>query len=89
MSGLIWVMVGGVVGVLGCWWVMRGRGSRLVVDPRVAELSELAGGLAHEIRNPLSTIMLNLDLLAEELSERSESDDQARRALQKIEGSPE
>ena len=57
-----------------------------MVDPRVAELSELAGGLAHEIRNPLSTIMLNLDLLAEELSERSESDDQARRALQKIGG---
>jgi two-component system, NtrC family, sensor histidine kinase HydH len=31
-----------------------------------AEISELAGGLAHEIRNPLSTLTLNLDLLLED-----------------------
>ena len=41
-------------------------------DPRVAELSELAGGLAHEIRNPLSTLMVNLQLLAEELRDLPE-----------------
>src|SRR5437016_3771495 len=29
-----------------------------------AEISQLAGGLAHEIKNPLSTVSLNLDLLA-------------------------
>lgn len=34
-----------------------------------AELAELVGGLAHELKNPLSTIRLNLDLLAEELDE--------------------
>ena len=34
-----------------------------------AELAELAGGLAHEIKNPLSTIGLNLELLAEDLDE--------------------
>ena len=33
---------------------------------RYAEIAQLAGGLAHEIRNPLSTMSLNLDLLAEE-----------------------
>ncbi len=33
-----------------------------------AEIATLAGGLAHEIRNPLSTIRLNLELLDEELS---------------------
>lgn len=32
------------------------------------EIAALAGGLAHEIRNPLSTISLNLDLLFEDLS---------------------
>lgn len=33
-----------------------------------SEIAALAGGLAHEIRNPLSTIGLNLDLLFEDLS---------------------
>ena len=32
-----------------------------------AEIATLAGGLAHEIKNPLSTIGLNLELLAEDL----------------------
>lgn len=33
---------------------------------RLEELSKLTGGLAHEIRNPLSTIKVNLRLIAEE-----------------------
>ncbi|MFQ5492472.1 MAG: nitrogen regulation protein NR(II) [Phycisphaerae bacterium] len=88
MNGCVWagLLLGAVAGVVGCWSILRRRRSGPVVDPRVAELSELAGGLAHEIRNPLSTIMLNLDLLAEELSEEPEPDDHVRRALQKIEG---
>lgn len=46
------------------------------------ELATLAGGLAHEIRNPLSTIGMNLELLAEEM----EGDDsqRARRMLRRI-----
>ncbi len=28
------------------------------------EIARLAGGLAHEIKNPLSTIRLNMELLA-------------------------
>ena len=32
-----------------------------------AEIARLAGGLAHEIKNPLSTIRLNMQLLAEDL----------------------
>ncbi len=32
------------------------------------EIARLAGGLAHEIKNPLSTIRLNMDLLAEDFS---------------------
>jgi signal transduction histidine kinase len=34
---------------------------------RLAELGTLAGGLAHEIKNPLSTVLLNLQLLQEDL----------------------
>ena len=30
------------------------------------EFAALVGGLAHEIRNPLSTIRLNMELLAED-----------------------
>lgn len=46
------------------------------------ELATLAGGLAHEIRNPLSTIGMNLELLAEEL----EGDDsqRSRRMMRRI-----
>ena len=46
------------------------------------EIAQLAGGLAHEIRNPLSTMRLNLDLLAEDF--RDPANDRERRALQKI-----
>lgn len=47
-----------------------------------AEIATLAGGLAHEIRNPLSTIGLNLDLLSEELRECDSQRD--RRMLNKL-----
>ncbi|MEM1305654.1 MAG: histidine kinase dimerization/phospho-acceptor domain-containing protein, partial [Planctomycetota bacterium] len=33
-----------------------------------AEIARLAGGLAHEIKNPLSTIRLNMQLLAEDIA---------------------
>lgn len=48
-----------------------------------AEIAVLAGGLAHEIKNPLSTIGLNLELLAEELQPAQSS--REHRMLKKIE----
>jgi two-component system sensor histidine kinase HydH len=47
------------------------------------EISQLAGGLAHEIRNPLSTVSLNLDLLAEDF--RNPETPRDRRVLQRVE----
>jgi two-component system sensor histidine kinase HydH len=47
------------------------------------EIAALAGGLAHEIKNPLSTLSLNLQLLAEDFSEPENQKE--RRALRKIE----
>ncbi len=41
---------------------------RARVTERLAELGTLTGGLAHEIKNPLSTVQLNLQLLAEDVS---------------------
>jgi len=35
---------------------------------RLAEVGTLTGGLAHEIKNPLSTVQLNLQLLQEDIS---------------------
>src|SRR4051794_31828979 len=34
---------------------------------RLAELGKLAAGLAHELKNPLSTLKLNLQLMQEDL----------------------
>lgn len=47
------------------------------------EIAQLAGSLAHEIKNPLSTIRLNVELLAEDLAEGDTPQD--RRALRKVE----
>jgi signal transduction histidine kinase len=49
---------------------------------RYAEIAQLAGGLAHEIRNPLSTMRLNLDLLAEDFPNPETT--REKRIVQKI-----
>lgn len=72
-------LYGLLIGVIGCliiacgvalYWVRR----MLLLErrareaERLAELGTLTGGLAHEIKNPLSTVQLNLQLLAEDLT---------------------
>lgn len=55
-------------------------------DRMVAEMAELAGGLAHELRNPLSTLMINLKLLSEDLANEHASFDLVRRrAITRVE----
>lgn len=56
-----------------------------VQDNRLRDLSLLAGGLAHEIRNPLSTVNLNLQMLEEDLGETDCDDDGVRRARNRVE----
>jgi signal transduction histidine kinase len=48
----------------------------------IAELAALAGGLAHEIRNPLSVFALNLDLLIEDFADAETPRD--RRVLERL-----
>ena len=76
MSGFGWGLLAGWISSLfisgsGAWIAHR-RNERLQErirqSERLAELGTLTGGLAHEIKNPLSTIQLNLQLLAEDLS---------------------
>jgi len=47
-----------------------------------AEIAQLAGALAHEIKNPLSVIRMNMDLLAEDFTDVRDQRD--RRAVAKI-----
>ena len=49
---------------------------------RYEELAELAGSLAHEIKNPLSVIHMNIDLLSEDLDEIDSPI--SRRSLQRV-----
>jgi signal transduction histidine kinase len=46
---------------------VRRLAARTKGQEHLAELGQLAGGLAHEIKNPLSTVNINLQLLAEDL----------------------
>jgi signal transduction histidine kinase len=63
-------------------WSMMENSHQKLVD-QYNEIAQLAGGLAHEIKNPLSTIRLNMDLLAEDFRDSDLPRD--RRAMRKIE----
>ncbi len=80
MSAWLAVTVGFGVGVVLCAIagrivVKRSLSRALVAErrartaERLAEIGGMTGGLAHEIKNPLSTIGLNAQLLKEELEE--------------------
>lgn len=57
-------------GVSAAWYRRRMRHARRAERAREQELLErLAGGLAHELKNPLGALSLNLQLLEEELKE--------------------
>ena len=58
--------------------------SRQELLDQYAEIAQLAGGLAHEIKNPLSTIRLNMELLNEDIRDCTDLPVRAR-ALKKIE----
>ena len=58
-----------VAGIVGYYEYQRLRRleRRAIQAERLAEIGSLTGGLAHEIKNPLSTVQLNLQLLQEDL----------------------
>ncbi len=70
------VLLGAAAAALAARWQIRRSVSRLAVAERraraaerLAEIGAMTGGLAHEIKNPLSTIGLNAQLLGEGLDE--------------------
>ncbi len=54
------------------------------LEEQYTEIARLAGGLAHEVKNPLSTIRLNMGLLEEDVEELEETPQQ-KRVLKRIE----
>src|SRR5438876_7215171 len=57
------------------------------LNEQYAELAELAGGFIHEIKNHLSTLGLNLQLLAEEFADpQSHRERRARERVQRLQG---
>src|SRR5581483_6588252 len=73
-------MLGHLVTLSPCHLVIPG--GRPVGDNSYAALAELAGGFIHEIKNHLSTLGLNLQLLAEDFQEPQNP--RERRALQRV-----
>src|SRR5215208_3532883 len=71
VRGLLAGLVGALIVSAVVGYILFRRIQRLQVRAkraeRLAELGTLTGGLAHEIKNPLSTIQLNLQLLREDL----------------------
>ncbi len=58
-----------------------------MVPPAYAELAELAGGFIHEIKNHLSTLGLNLQLLAEDFAQpESQREHRALERIQRLQG---
>ncbi|MCK4851395.1 MAG: HAMP domain-containing histidine kinase, partial [Phycisphaerae bacterium] len=87
----LWFVLGGVVGAAGGLLVSMLWARRMVSRARRAEqlaqkgqtnLSGLIGGLAHELKNPLSTITVNLKLLAEDF--QNAQTDRERHALVRL-----
>lgn len=81
--------IGGAVA--GARWTIRRQVRKVRVAERraraaerLAELGSMTGGLAHEIKNPLSTIGLNAQLLSEAVDELVSDEEQKGRLKRRI-----
>ncbi|MEM7624551.1 MAG: ATP-binding protein [Planctomycetota bacterium] len=74
------IAVGVLLAVPAAWWWSRRTARRLLelerralAAERLGELGTMTGGLAHEIKNPLSTVGLNIQLIQEDLADLEEA----------------
>lgn len=89
--GVLSMLVGAIATALVARWIVirqfrkvRLAERRALKSERMAELGAMAGGLAHEIKNPLSTIGLNAELLSESIGDLSVPDDEKQRLIRRI-----
>lgn len=90
------IFISGVLfGLSGAWVVSRYAVARALAKARIAErraqgaerlaeLGAMTGGLAHEIKNPLSTIGLNAQLLGEAIDELTIPDEDKSRLTRRL-----
>lgn len=89
------IFIGVAVGVLLCatgtWFLLRRHLRRVrLAEQRaraaehMAEIGAMTGGLAHEIKNPLSTIGLNAQLLTESIEDLPLADEERSRLLNRM-----
>ena len=92
---VLWILLGVVIGMACAAPILRvmlhraGRRAReahrrALDAERLAELGSMTAGLAHEIKNPLSTVGLNAQLLAEGLNDADMHDDDRERLLRRL-----
>lgn len=92
---MIYLLIGLVVGALGAGlaalWAFKTQSARIRSAERrarsaerLAELGAMTGGLAHEIKNPLSTVGLNAQLLSEGIEELAISEEEKGRLVRRV-----
>jgi len=92
---LIWIVLGIVIGALASAMVARVAVSRAATRAKVsqgraqtaerlAEIGSMTSGLAHEIKNPLSTIGLNAQLLSEAVEDLEIDEHDKGRMIRRI-----
>jgi signal transduction histidine kinase len=86
---------GAALASLAAWWIQRARvfereeraraaERRAVEAQQLAELGTMSSGLAHEIKNPLSTVVLNAQLLREDILDAPLEADQSAGMVRRV-----
>ena len=91
VGGLAGLLVGGIGATLALRSRLASRERRTVAAERraqqaerLAELGSMTSGLAHEIKNPLSTVVLNAQLVGEEIADSALPAEEKQRLTRRV-----